>query len=109
MTTLTEFLLARIAEDEREWGDGAFAPVAGQGLSRLILKTRAECDAKRRIVELHAVTVTQEWVNPTDGPAYYEDDHTCAICGWVPDACDTVKLLTLPYADHPDYRQEWKP
>jgi hypothetical protein len=23
--------------------------------------------------------------------------------------CDTLKLLALPYADHPDYRDEWRP
>lgn len=23
--------------------------------------------------------------------------------------CKTLRLLALPYADHPDYREEWKP
>jgi hypothetical protein len=26
--------------------------------------------------------------------------------GW---PCQTLRLLALPYADHPDYRPEWKP
>jgi hypothetical protein len=25
-------------------------------------------------------------------------------CGW-----DTLRLLALPYADHPDFREEWRP
>ena len=44
---LAEFLLARIAEDERRWANPAFAPVTGVGLSELVLKMRAECEAKR--------------------------------------------------------------
>src|SRR5438067_2058538 len=36
----------------------------------------AECEAKRRIVELHAVVVANEWVNPPDGPAYQEPERT---------------------------------
>lgn len=23
--------------------------------------------------------------------------------------CPTLRMLALPYADHPDYRQEWRP
>lgn len=23
--------------------------------------------------------------------------------------CETLKLLALPYADHPDYREDWRP
>jgi hypothetical protein len=91
MTTLTEFLLARIAEVEHEWGDGAFAPVAGQGLSRLILRTRAECEAKRRIVAEYLAAVE----NADDVYAYGLES-----------AC---LLLALPYAAHPDYQQEWRP
>jgi hypothetical protein len=41
----------------------------------------AECEAKRRIVELHAITVTEDWINPIDGPAYRDDDHSCP--SWV--------------------------
>jgi Family of unknown function (DUF6221) len=45
----------------------------------------AEVDAKRRIIEHH---------RPDD------------ICD---EACTTLRLLALPYADDPDYRDEWKP
>lgn len=26
-----------------------------------------------------------------------------------PSECPTLRLLALPYADHPDYREEWRP
>lgn len=78
----------------------------------------AEVDAKRRIMDLHCP------VDPFDGseePGWLE----CAACGpnnddepiiaapgagepeWHP--CTTLRLLALPYADHADYREEWRP
>lgn len=56
----------------------------------------AECDAKRRIIELHS------------GPHNCENVHTGQV-GWNVNPCTTLELLALPYADHPDYQQEWKP
>ncbi|WP_327160569.1 DUF6221 family protein [Streptomyces zaomyceticus] len=61
----------------------------------------AEVDAKRQIIELH-------------GPAEYEysDVDVCSTCdrgGPLPYPCPTLRLLALPYADHPDYRDEWRP
>lgn len=64
----------------------------------------AECEAKRRIVEHHAC------VPDSDGPDAY---NLCAVCssngpearGW---PCDTLRLLALPYADHPDFDEEWR-
>jgi hypothetical protein len=69
----------------------------------------AECEAKRRIIEEHA---------PDKG---YELD-TCHRCadwedpGWdhepppsVVYPCLTLRALALPYASHPDYRDEWRP
>lgn len=65
----------------------------------------AECDAKRRIVEHHARVADPEGDDLAD---------LCAVCdangpeaqGW---PCDTLRLLALPYADHPEYREEWRP
>lgn len=93
--TLTEFLLARFDEDERRWGNPAFAPVAGWGLSELVRKMRADFESKRRIVEYHAESV----------------GGTCDICEEYgpPGPCQTQRWLALPYAEHPDYREEWKP
>lgn len=83
MTTLTDFLLARIAEDEADVADPAAA------LHYAPDRVLAECEAKRRIVERHSGC----------DEVSYGDTSTC------PDARD----LALPYADHPDYRPEWKP
>lgn len=97
---LAEFLLARIAEDESMLGEGVYSE------ARLYAQTeperwRAEVEAKRRLVELHrSYGGYGEYCNECD-----KDDPPSSD-GW---PCDTLKLLALPYADHPDYRQEWKP
>jgi len=73
------------------------------------VRVLAECEAKRRIVEWHpAVSGTGR-----DGEAVTG----CANCignaagqsFTIAGPCLTIRLLTLPYADHPDYRDEWKP
>jgi hypothetical protein len=132
VTDLVEFLLARIAEDEAiartaaaaeavEGSDGmrweagsalrlrdAWSTIAigtyesdldeaGVHMARWDpARVLAWCEAQRRIVELHPKSVHN-----------YSND-TCFGCGedW---PCPTLRLLALPYVDHPDYRQEWKP
>ena len=138
MTTLTEFLLARIAEDETVaqaaaaagrprggWGseDGvageqwvrrrsesgmvytpavenradaalwddeggcdymAPAPEVGEHIARHDpARVLAECEAKRRIVEMDFERYGEQWA--------------------------VLAALALPYVDHPDYRAEWRP
>jgi hypothetical protein len=59
----------------------------------------AELDAKRQILDVH---------QPDD----VLDQPHCITCGdWptVPWPCRTVRLLALPYADKPGYREEWRP
>ena len=106
--TRTGFLLARIADYER-----AIEEVTSTYFDAPMSEAEmwADVEAKRRIVELHAVKVRREWVNPLDGPAYQEDEFSCAICDWFPsgEGCETIKALTLPYTNHPDYREEWRP
>lgn len=85
---LTEFLLARIAEDQR-WAEDYYPPPPMWISGRLL----AECEAKRRIVELHGS------VDPCDA-------HDASF-RTVP--CDTIRALALPYADHPDYDPTWRP
>jgi len=92
MTDLTEFLLARIAEDEAVAMEArpeeylstrdrsGLRPGLTNGYAHVECtsgRVLAECDAKRQLIEL-----TIPYVN---------------------------KLLALPYADHPDYRSEWRP
>ncbi|NUS76695.1 MAG: hypothetical protein HOV70_10910 [Streptomyces sp.] len=56
-----------------------------------------EVEAKRRTVDLLAPIVADE---SYQGPDYY---------GGV-DACEkALFLLALPYADHPDYQETWRP
>jgi hypothetical protein len=76
--TLTDFLLARIVEDEAlhcEWGCHE--------------RVLAECEAKRRIVENAS--------RHAPGQRGYGASNFAAQC------------IALPYRNHPDYKQEWKP
>ncbi len=119
-TTVTiAFLLARLAEDEaaaREAGADAMtghrwkhAPEDVYGeLQRTVLASSArilrEVEAKRRVVEEHALHVGYQW---PDKNADY-----CAACG-VPDEyppiwpCPTLRALASVYADHEDFDAGW--
>jgi hypothetical protein len=119
--TLTEFLLARIAEDKNaaregtteaqysgSYGDTAADEVIGmaynEGVAEAGMKhferwmparVLAECEAKRRIIKL------LPWLDNASG-------------GIVPalkysPAQTVLRQMALPYADHPDYREEWRP
>ena len=108
--TLTEFLLARISEDE-EWAMTSSSTSTPGSFTRdnygalLIQPTRvmAECEAKRAILAAHE--------------AHEERVRFALAMGLSPDHADQrrnatreiLRLLALPYADHPDYLPEWKP
>src|SRR5665647_728483 len=135
MSDLTSFVLARIAEDERfahqamGGGDGHWASwnrswdtsptrdLAADGVRVAALpmtidehvcrhdpaRVLAECEAKRRIVEEH----------PAERYADV-DERFCKRCraglferevGW---PCATLRSLALPYADHEQFREEWR-
>lgn len=118
--TLTEFLLARVAEDEAVAGETHgehrwIEPDDIHGDSWVITegdvefvaymtpdRVLAECEAKRRIVEMHK-------------PYRRIIGVGCDVCiGSAPfpfpdHPCPTLRLLALPYAGHPDYDEEWKP
>lgn len=127
--TLTEFLLARIAEDEEAaraaspggWSYPGIDSVAGGTLY----------DKTRRIVD-----VVYENPHDNDGRivrrllvpeadangnhiARHDPARVLAECkakrqlvdgfdSWGSDAQWTLRTLALPYADHPDYRDEWR-
>jgi len=95
--TLSEFLLARIAEDEAAARECMGVPVhvlhgASRGVAEFLgfgpTFILAECEARRRIVERYAHVLER---------------------GDSGDARWVLPLLALPYAGRPDYQQEWKP
>lgn len=98
--TLTDFLLARIAEDEaqatRSKEDAATGKTLGVPASWVTAvadRVLAECEAKRRIVNM-------AWDH------FGEDDYA-----WGMEEAKRQILLEMaqPFADHPEFRAEWKP
>jgi hypothetical protein len=126
--TLTEFLLARIAEDEtvaqghegtgyqrwpyrpygdrlggtvgpehvpiaEDWRDRGYVAVAEHISRHDPARVLAECEASRHIVA--RAQALADWDEMGSSIA----DDGDFILSW----------LAAPYADHPDYREEWRP
>jgi hypothetical protein len=83
----------------------------------------AECEAKRRIVDFmldeHGATIDGEWGcchsgadfrNGGRAPEYEGDEFETlpSDCPGAKAALAGLALLAPPYADHPDYREEWR-
>jgi hypothetical protein len=95
--TLTEFLTARIAEDELQ--TQGMAEDIGQWMGD---RWVAECEAKRRIVELHMAHEERvAFALSADLSPDHADQRRKATH-------EVLRALALPYADHPDYRDEWR-
>lgn len=112
--TITEFLLARIAEDSRlaseaKWAmQGAWFPSADDAVDALVQacspdRVLAECAAKRAIIAEHECLEAGEGFTPD----WYSRD-ACLACETKSWPCRTVSALLAVYADHPDYQTEWK-
>ena len=109
MSTLTDFLLTRIAEDEATALAGRNADViwplrgalgvvtTGEDLYLAVTPDRvlAECEAKRRIIAAWPDPFGQWTAVQADAARAQKDP--------------TLRALALPYATHPDYRDEWRP
>jgi hypothetical protein len=108
--TLTEFLLVRIDEDD-EPAAGILPGVAmgvrarsdpGAASAGSRARVLAECEAKRRIVQLHEGATAYDGVRTTAPSA-----QTLTAPGWIRTSnrcrATTLRLLALPYADHPDW------
>jgi hypothetical protein len=129
MDGLIAFLKARLDEDDRvarNASDGPWVKHVGYisggptGATRVTQQAQAwnadhiarhdparvlrEVEAKRQILNEHP-TLTAERVC-TRCSDYAEPGEVFRA---VPGPCATVRLLALPYADHNDYREEWKP
>jgi hypothetical protein len=111
MGELVEWLRAQLDEDERiAWdacgpGNRWYAAERGGPIRTQEDRDAAhveaweparvlrEIDAKRRLLALH-----------TEGAS----ELFCAHCEHEP-PCPTLRLLALPYANRPGYREEWRP
>src|SRR5690242_2681117 len=99
----TDFLLARITEDEEwaRWATSETPRFPGDNQARSHpRRLLAECEAKRQIIGRHSGT----------------GDGRCLRCvcndtshDAVNQLCGTLRIVAAIYADHPDYREEWKP
>jgi hypothetical protein len=114
VTDLAEFLLACIGEEEtearrllRRAQDHELAikdpSLLGRRVpgwhdwptvQRMVSRALADCDAKRSIVKVCEAALDVRDM-PELGGRYL--------------ALDVLPLLALPYADLPDYREEWRP
>ena len=126
--TITEFLTARLDEDEavvvalrQRSGAGTRhgfpkwkAQLSGVGdpaedhIGLSHERMLAEVEAKRRIVAVHG----SREVASLDRATWAQSFTVCRRC-WEGDRqvvapCPTLRLLALPYADHPDYDEAWQ-
>jgi hypothetical protein len=98
MTDLLRFLLARLTDEEYHVHhpaqdishDRALTASGWWSPARVV----AECEAKRRILLM--AEQPPRWPGPAAPP---DPDTVQAV----------LRYLALPYADHPDYRPEWRP
>ncbi|MEV6790890.1 DUF6221 family protein [Streptomyces sp. NPDC051320] len=98
-----DILLGLSLKNRRRWAaqgvasafDGAAEAHAARHDPARVL---AEIEAKRRIVDAYAEVAD----NDIDEPYEY-------AYGWANGLGAAVRLLALPYADHPEYREEWRP
>lgn len=127
MTDLVEFLRARLDDDERRAPNvhaldcelTMTAGFSGPCTCGVPDRIAAEVDAKRRILDLHK-PYQQGYMYTAAGVRV--PNIRCSVCHDVPEdvdydnppyavefPCPTLRLLALPFAAHPDYRQEWRP
>lgn len=141
--TLTEFLLARIAEDEAAAREASPSPWTYPGIESVAGGTLY--DATRRIADLvyeqpedHDGTIVRHLLVPEadangEHIARHDPARVRAECeakrrivaiandqirlgrqargwdNWEDMAVATLRALALPYADHPDYDEAWRP
>lgn len=103
--SLSEFLLARIAEDERrshaaalddDWVNDEM-PLDGWYLGPRVL---GECAVKQALIELHR-TDREHYCPTPDGSEYFNRE------GEAPQDCPTLRWLGSLYANHPDFDVSW--
>jgi hypothetical protein len=116
--TITEFLEARIAEDETaldampggenegrgvSYCDGPAGAVYGL-MTITDGRVRAECAAKRAVLAFdqdHQIWEPRGFSSDTDAEAFIRGGPKN------PQARHVTRILAAVYKDHPDYQQEW--
>jgi len=87
-----------VVTPENADADGVGQHIAEHDPARVL----REIDAKRQLIALH-----QEVEDPEEMQDYCA---TCEVTGNYPYyPCATLRLLALPYADRPGYRDDWRP
>ena len=128
MDDLIAFLKTRLDEDEQtahEATDGPWVdefsgetghcviPADAMSTREYVAKTQllaalpdarhiARHDPARVLAEVEAKRRLLDWLERTR--SWATDNNL-----WTYDEAEALKLLALPYADHADYRDEWKP
>jgi hypothetical protein len=93
--TLDEFLLARIADTQAE--------ALELGRIRSIKNSPAVRTARERLIKTEAAYRHIVWASRDYSPELAEGDNG----EWAFDL--VLCILASTYADHPDYRDEWRP
>lgn len=109
--TLAVFVLARVAEDESHMRYMAAHAASRRTIGEIALahthssRVLAECEAKRRIVGAldDAAAATRTVGSDPTAPGDWQEWGN--YHAWL----DAAKIIAAPYADHPDYRDEWRP
>lgn len=118
MNDLAEFLLARIAEDEADaresdlnrWRGHVFdVDVNGWFNPPRVL---AECEAKRQVVAAYLNEKTRRDAYQSEDARAGEDEEQAirrrSSAARTRGLEIALERLALPYADHPDFRPEWR-
>ena len=118
---LETFLLERIGEDEQIAQEAIDAHESGYHWGRVDTvdgrhlmrwnpwRVISSCMAKRLIITAHSDA------GPGVQPGHKDEIvHACRACGCVDQVatewpCYTLKVMALSWADHPDYRPDWRP
>jgi hypothetical protein len=114
--TLTEFILARLDEDEAAVkalrvvvDPGTYLSSGIERPTELDAATAAHCDRyypRRVLAEVAAKRAIME-IHYNGAPEHYTE--RCSLCDTVNEPCRTVLALAIPYADHADYDEAWRP
>lgn len=119
---LLTFLRARLDEDQRlasggTWGEEADWNLLGgmeSGLARYVARQapeRALAEVESKRLMIRDVAAAQASSVDMEYACCHEPAQILAgeCPGFEPDKLPLLRLLALPYADHPGYQESWRP